>query len=125
MKKIKKIAASIMAVVAMATSVTGINASAYQISQSKATFTWYRGYACMKNNDTTKTRFASAYVEVFDNVTGERVDWDQHSDSLGYNESVSASSSIRTGNYSWTSGGYINSYNSIYAPHDWEPNYNP
>ena len=125
MKKIKKIAASIMAVAAMATSMVGISASAYQVSQSKATFTWYRGYACMKNNNPTQTRFASASVELFNNVTGERVDWDQHSASLGYNASVSASFSTNTGNYSWTSSGYICNGNTIYAPHDWDPNYNP
>ena len=126
MKKIKKIAASIMAVASVVTSSVGMNclsASAYQLTQHNATFSWGNGWAKMENNIST-VRLAQVVVNVYNNTTGAFVEQKTDSDCLGLHEYVYASSTYSGSGYNWSLSGTIYKGNSAYSPVDWAPHDN-
>ncbi len=122
--KMKRKLACVAAMATMAISMSGLSASAYQVSQSNATFSWGYGWATMHNNSTTK-RYGQAIVDVYDNVTGVRVDQKAPGANLAFNDSVTASSSYTDSSYyNFTCRGTIYRSNTTNSPLDWSPSYN-
>lgn len=112
MKKIKKIAASILAVAAMATSMVGMSASANQVVGSCGTFIWSAGSAKTVNN-TNKTRIVTASVIVYEDGTGSYVNADYKNKTGGngaYAKASLSTSDYPTSSYNFTCIGNI--YNS-------------
>ena len=127
MTKLKKVVAAIVA----AASISSIGIAAYavtprnQITPNKyCTFAWGAGYAKITNN-TEQNRIAYASVIVFKDTTGVQVAQDYDDDSIGFNETVSASTSGYSSNgYNFKCSGGIHGTNAYNSPVVWSGSYN-
>lgn len=127
MTKLKKIAAAI----AVAASIGSIGLVSYaatprnQITPNEyCTFEWGAGYAKVTNNTETK-RYAYAAVTVYKDVTGEQVDYLYDNGSIGFHQSVNASSTAYSSNgYNFKCVGGMHSDGTSNSPLLWSATYN-
>ena len=122
MTKIKKIVAAMLATMTLATSAIGITANAAgtrRNDDAEATFSWGNGYSKMINNSATQ-RYCSAYVNVFNNITGAYITQGRDEGSRGYGGSAYATvNGYSNGGYNFTCYGSIRSGNVVQSPVDW------
>lgn len=139
MTKIKKIVASTMATIALATCVTGISISAATSTtestkavgsipiinqQAKATFTMGPGASATMQNDAPYSRYCTALVTIRRNIDNGFVTSNGDEGACGQYGSVSASVNGYTGsNYKVNYSGNIRSGNVVQSPSDWTPSY--
>ena len=117
----KKTFVALIAATTMAMSMGVVHAGAYQVVSSTylATFKWGAGYSEMINNSTT-VRLASAYTNIYKDLTGDYVDQKYTSGNIGYNKSVYGGSSDYSSNgHNFECHGGIYRANSQYSPFDW------
>lgn len=120
-KNFKRILATVVAVATLSVGMGSMTAGAYQVVSStyKATFQWGSGYSKMINNSTTE-RLASAYTNVYRDVTGEYVGQGNDGAILGYNEYVYGDAREYSSNgYNFECNGGIYRSNIHYSPLDW------
>lgn len=122
MTKVKKIVAAMLATMTLATSAIGITASAAGTRSNyaaEATFSWGNGYSRMINNSANQ-RYCSAYVNVFNNITGAYITQGRDEGSRGHGGSAYATvNGYSNGGYNFTCYGAIHSGNVVQSPSDW------
>ncbi len=139
MTKIKKIIASAMATMALATCVTGISISAttstpdstknvdsisVENKAAKATFTMGPGASATMQNNATYSRYCTALVTIRKNIDNGFVTSSGNEGACGQDGSVSATVYGYTGSdYKVNYSGNIRSGNVVQSPSDWTPSY--
>lgn len=139
MTKIKKIIASAMATMALATCIAGISVNAATsttestksvvsipiVNQSaKATFTIGPGASATMQNNATYSRYCTALVTIRRNLDNGFVTSNGNEGARGQDGSVSATVYGYTGSdYKVTYSGNIRSGNVVQSPSDWTPSY--
>lgn len=138
MNKIKKIIASAMAAMALATCVASISVNAvastigstkgiigpnpirYTNNAAKATFMYNPGISATIQNDGIYSRYCAALIVVRRNIDGGFVTSFPSEGACGQGESVTATAYGYTGsNYKFTYSGTIHSGGAVQSPVDW------
>ena len=124
MMMFRKCTACALSVAIMAIAAGSLSVGAMQVvnSDAKATFCWGYGWSQMYN-DSTSNRYATATVQVYNNVTGAHVTTASDNGIIGFGEYIPVSTAYVSNSYNWTCRGSIFNGTSSYSNVDWSPLY--